>query len=251
MVNSSRASRLCAALLCVALIASTVPFAGAAGSMYGTIQASGTAWVASTSASDWARLSRARPLVAGDRLRTGTNGYLLADLGEAGVVGLYGDAEISATDVGSRPMIDVHKGKVAFHFSPKSKLMLAAKGAGIASDVMPADGYVEYGKDGVPVVVVENGALTVQLAGVDRQVASGERLALRANSRPEPVPPAASGGESKKAAAAAMGNAGENTYGGISPAGWTAIAGVAALTGGAIAVGLSDNANGSDNNGSN
>ena len=248
MGKSSRAARFCAASLSVALIVSNVPFAGAAGSIYGSIQASGSAWVASTSAADWARLSSRRPLVAGDRLRTGTDGYLLADLGEAGVVGLYGDAEVSATDVGNRPMIDVHKGKVAFHFSPKSELTLMAKGAGIASDAMPADGYVEYGADGVPVVVVEDGSLMVQVGGVDRKLTGGEQLALNGKGQPAPAPTAVSGAETKKAAAAATGKGGVlNTYGGISPPGWTAIAGVAALTGGAIAVGV----DGGDNNGSN
>lgn len=251
MANPSRAARFCAASLSLALVVSNVPFAGAAGSMYGTIQASGTAWVAATSTSDWSRLSSTRPLVAGDRLRTGTDGYVLADLGEAGVVGLYGDAEVSATDAGHRPMIDVHKGKVAFHFSPKSKLTVRANGAGIASDAMPADGYVEYGKDGVPVVVVEDGALMVQVAGMDRKLESGEQLALKGNSQPEPVRTAANGDESKKAAAAAMSKGGPNTYAGVSPAGWTAIAGVAALTGSAIAVGVSSGSgNGNDSNGS-
>jgi hypothetical protein len=234
------------------LIVSNVSFAGASGGVYGTIQASGMAWVASDS-KDWSRLSSTRPLTSGDRLRTGSDGYLLADLGEAGVVGLYGDAEITANDSGNRPTIGVQKGKVAFHFTPKSTLMLQAQGAGIASDATSADGYVEYGKDGVPVVVVEDGSLMVQLAGTDRKLTSGEKLALTSGSQPEPIQLAANDSESKKAAAAtASGKAGKTTYGGISAAGWTAIAGVVALTGGAVAVGVNSDSsgNGSDDNGS-
>jgi hypothetical protein len=215
--------------------------------VFGTIQVSGPAWVASDTA-DWSQLSSTRPLVAGDRLRTGSDGYLLADLGEAGVVGLYGDAEISANDAGDRPVIDVQKGKVAFHLSPKSNLMLQAKGAGIASDAAPADGYVEYGQDGVPVVVVEEGSLNVQVAGADRTVASGERLALNGDASAEPMRMAANDDETKKASAYSTSGSGKKTYGGISGAGWTAIGGVLALTAGAVGVALSDDDD--DDNGS-
>ena len=245
MAHRSGSGRAAAALLSIALIASNVPMAGAAGAIYGTIQSSGAAWVASNTA-DWSRLSSARPLAAGDRLRTGSDGYLLADLGEAGVVGLYGDAEVTANDAGSRPMIDVHRGKVAFHLSPESRMMLQAKGAGIKSDTTAADGYVEYGRDGVPVVVVEDGSLNVQVAGVDRKVLRGEQLALSSGSQPEPVRLAEASGESKKAAATAT-KTGAKTYGGISAAGWTAIAAVTAATGAAIGAGVSDGGhNGSD-----
>jgi hypothetical protein len=233
------AARVCAATLSLSLIALNVASVRAAGSVFGTIQVSGPAWVASDTA-DWSRLSSTRPLVAGDRLRTGSDGYLLADLGEAGVVGLYGDAEISANDAGDRPVIDVQKGKVAFHLSPKSNLMLQAKGAGIASDAMPADGYVEYGQDGVPVLVVEEGSLNVQVAGADRKLARGEKLALNANAQPEPVRLAANDDETKKAAAYSTSSGGKKTYGGISGAGWTAIGAVLVLTGGAVGLAVSD-----------
>jgi len=247
MAYPTRAKRACAALLSASLIVSNVGFAGAAGSVFGTIQVSGPAWVASSSA-DWSRLSSTRPLVAGDRLRTGSDGYLLADLGESGVVGLYGDAEITANDAGSRQIIDVHKGKVAFHLSPKSNMMLQAKGAGIASDAMPADGYVEYGQDGVPVVVVEDGSLMVQVGGNDRRLARGERLALNTGSQPEPIQLAQADSDAKKAAAATKSG---TTYGGISGGGWTAIAGVLVATGAAVGVAVSDDEqNDDDGNGS-
>ena len=130
MSNPTLVTRISAFVLSLGLVLATVPPVGAAGSVFGTIQVSGPAWVASGEA-DWSRLSSTRPLVSGDRLKTGSDGYLLADLGDAGVVGLYGDAEVTTTDAGPGPVIDVHKGKVAFHLSPESNLELQAKGAGI------------------------------------------------------------------------------------------------------------------------
>ncbi|RMD81975.1 MAG: hypothetical protein D6815_10370 [Candidatus Dadabacteria bacterium] len=222
----------------------TIPPVAPADSVFGTVQVSGPAWV-SSGATDWSQLSSTRPLVAGDRLRTGSDGYLLADLGEAGVVGLYGNAEIRANDSGQGPVIDVLKGKVAFHLSPRSNLQLKAQGAGIGSKATPADGYVEFDENGVPVVVVEEGSLRVQYAGMERELKRGERLALKSDA--EPVQVAASDEEEnrKKAAAvaaggAAAGGAGGAAFGGLSAAAWTAIGVVAAATGGAIAVANED-----------
>jgi hypothetical protein len=240
-----------ASLFLSSLLVLNVASASAAGSVFGTIQVSGPAWVASDS-TDWSKLSSTRPLVAGDRLRTGSDGYLLADLGEAGVVGLYGDAEVAATDTG-RPVINVQKGKVAFHLSPKSTVMLQAKGASIASDAAPADGYVEYGADGVPTVVVEEGGLNIQMAGVDHKLERGDKLALDSTMDAGPTRLAASDGsgdETKKAAAYST-DTGKHRYGGLTPAGWTAIGTVIVAAGTATAVAVSsDNQNSDDNNGS-
>lgn len=233
--------RFCVSVLSIGLLVGTAPPVGA-GSVFGTIQVSGPAWVASGSA-DWSRLSSTRPLVSGDRLKTGSDGYLLADLGDAGVVGLYGDAEVTTTDAGRGPVIDVHKGKVAFHLSPESNLKLQAKGADIGTQQAAADGYVEYDKHGVPVVVVEEGSLMVQVAGVDKQLQRGERLSLdaAASTQEEPVQVAMDDGDDRKAAAAAAG--GGATYGGLSAGAWTAVGVVVAATGGAIAA----SSGGSDN----
>jgi len=238
MASTTFMRRASAYALTLALVFSTVPPVGAAESVFGTIQVSGPAWVASSSA-DWSRLSSTRPLVAGDRLKTGSDGYLLADLGDAGVVGLYGDAEVNTVQDGSAPVIDVLKGKVAFHLSPDSKLKLQADGAGIGVQTAAADGYVEYGSDGVPVVVVEEGSLMVQVAGVDRELSRGERLALKADASAEPVQLAMNGDDdddNKKAGAAMTGSGGGGTYAGLSGAGWTAVGIVAAAVGGAFAV---------------
>jgi hypothetical protein len=241
--------RICASVLSVGLVVITVPPVGASGSVFGTIQVSGPAWVASGTA-DWSRLSSTRPLVSGDRLKTGSDGYLLADLGDAGVVGLYGDAEVTTTDAGpGGPVIDVHKGKVAFHLSPASNLKLQAKGAGIATQKAAADGYVEYDKHGVPVVVVEEGSLLVQMAGVDKTLSRGERLSISEASattdEPEQIAMQDDDDDSRKAAAMAA-DGGSATYGGLSAGAWTAVAVVVAATGGAIAA----SSGGSDSNGS-
>ncbi len=231
--------RASAYLFAGAFVVATVMPAGATDDIFGTIQVSGPAWVA-TQAADWARLSATRPLVSGDRLKTGSDGYLLADMGDDGVVGLYGDAEVSTHQTGETPIIDVHRGKVAFHLSPDSNLQLKADQAAIVSQTAAADGYVEYGVDGVPVVVVEEGNLMVQVAGAaDRTLNRGERMTLRGDAAPEPIQVAAAQGEddgdSRKAAAAKAGGAG-STKMGLSTAGWTAIGIVAAGVGGAFAI---------------
>jgi len=235
----TRIKWILASVLSLTVILVAVPPVGAVESVFGRIQVSGPAWVASDSA-DWSRLSSTRPLVAGDRLKTGSDGYLLADLGEQGVIGLYGDAEVTARQVGEAPAIEVHKGKVAFHLAPESKLKLNAEGAGIHSQKAAADGYVEYGQDGVPVVVVEEGSLNVQIAGVDSELTRGQKMALKPDASAEKIQIAASHeGEMKgddddrdKGGAMFMGG---KKYGGLSIAGWTALGVVGAATGGAIA----------------
>jgi len=234
--------RVSALVLSLSLAFAMMPPLGAADPVFGTIQVSGPAWVASDSA-DWSRLSTTRPLVAGDRLKTGSDGYLLADLGDSGVVGLYGDAEVTASDATGTPTIDVHRGKVAFHLSPESNLKLQADGADIESQTTAADGYVEYGTDGIPVVVVEEGALMVQIAGVDKQLTRGERMPLR-DAQPtavqqqtaEPIQLAQADDDSDRKKAAAVAGGSAAGAGGISAAGWTAIGIVgAAVIGGTVA----------------
>ena len=239
--------RFGASVLSLALVLSTVPPVGAAESVVGTIQVSGPAWVASPNA-DWSRLSSTRPLVAGDRLKTGSDGYLLADLGDAGVVGLYGDAEVATQDQGAGPVVDVHKGKVAFHMAPNSRMTLNAQGSAIASVERAADGYVEYNASGVPVVVVEDGSLNVQLAAGDtKTLGRGERLSLGASAGTvEPEKVAQADDDDRKAGAAASEET--KTYAGLSSTGWVAVAVVAGAIGG-TAYYAENRDQGDDNNG--
>ena len=208
---------------------------GALDSIFGTIRASGAAYVASD-ANDWSRLSTTRPLISGDRLKTGSDGYVLADLGADGVVGLFSDAYVTTTQMSGGPVIDVHGGRVAFHLSPESNLKLQAKGAGIMSQTASADGYVEYGPDGVPVVTVEEGNLLVYVNGVERELTQGESLVLQTDAEMEPVQLAAQHGKDEddddKKAGAAMVTSGEATSG-VSTTTWTAIGLVAVAAGGA------------------
>jgi hypothetical protein len=224
----------------------------AAEPVVGTIQVSGAAWVASASAS-WSRLSSTRPLVAGDRLRTGSDGYLLADLGDAGVVGLYGDAEVTTTTAGSSPVVEVEKGKVAFHLSPNSKMKLNARGTAIASGAMASDGYVEYDAMGTPVVVVEDGALRIQTAaGEVKTLSRGERLTIAA--APQAAVDVArvdDDDDARKAGAVAADEAlaaapGGKQYVGLDVPVWAAVAVVAGAVGGAVYAGVDDGDNGSD-----
>ena len=239
MENPTMVKRFYASLVSLAVVSLSFPAIGAAETVVGTIQVSGPAWVASDSA-DWSRLSSTRPLVEGDRLRTGSDGYLLADMGDAGVVGLYGDAEVATVDGAQGPVIDVLKGKVAFHLSPESKLQLQAEGADIASRRTAADGYVEYNSDGTPVVVVEEGSLNIQVAGIDRTVSRGERVALGAatsrstasTAQPVVVAGASKSEQNRKAGGAAVG-------GGAASAGTASAVGTtAAATGGMTVAGM-------------
>jgi hypothetical protein len=142
--------------------------------LLGTLRATGPAWIASGTA-DWSQLSASRTLVGGDRLRTGDGAYLLVDLGSDGVIGLFADSEVGTH--ASEPVVDVLKGKVAFHLAADSELNIRAKSGRIAASSEKAEGYVEY-QDSTPVVVVEYGELNVRIAGVDSKVGRGERIVI-------------------------------------------------------------------------
>jgi len=250
MGESGFGTRVGASVLALAVGLGTVPPVGAVEPIVGTIQVSGAAWVASSNA-DWSRLSSTRPLVAGDRLRTGSDGYLLADLGDAGVVGLYGNAEVATTSAGSGPVVDVQKGKVAFHLSPNSRMKLNARGTAIASGATASDGYVEYDAQGTPVVVVEDGALHVRSASGDvKTLSRGDRLAIAAATA-APVEVAQADDDSRKAGAVAgeeepVAAVGGAQYAGLTVPGWAAVAVVAGAIGGAVYYGADDGDNGSD-----
>ena len=219
-----------ASLMAVGMVLATVPTVGSAASIFGTIQVQGSAWVASGTDS-WSELSRTRPLVAGDKLKTAADGYLLADLGSQGVVGLYGNAEVTANDSGRGPVIDILRGKVAFHFGDKSALSLRANGADIAAGDA-ADGYVDL-TDGKAAVVVEKGSLNIVMAGVSRQLKRGQRLELEAGAQPVQL----AGAEAGAAAASASGTAAATTIAGLSTTALTAIGVVAVGVGAAAAAG--------------
>ena len=219
-----------ASLMAVGMVLATVPPVGAAASIFGTIQVKGSAWVSSGTDS-WSELSKTRPLVAGDKLKTAADGYLLADLGSHGVVGLYGNAEVTANDSGRGPVIDILKGKVAFHLGDKSALSLRANGADIvAGDA--ADGYVEF-TDGKASVVVEKGGLNVVVAGVSRELKRGQRLSLEPGAEPVQL----AGAEADAAAGSASGAGSATTIAGLSTTALTAIGVVAVGVGAAAAVG--------------
>lgn len=200
----------------------------------GSIRVSGPAFVASGDA-DWAPITAPRPLLAGDRLKTGKDGYLVADMGQNGLIGLFGDAEVATTEVDSKIAVDVLAGKVAFHLEPGAAVVIRMQDSEIVSGTGTADGYVEIGTEGVPpVVVMEGGALLVRLPdGGTKTLASGERLELG-----EPQDAAAAGSERRGAAAPsseAEPKKESAKKGGLTWKGWTAIAVVTAGVAGGIA----------------
>ena len=240
--------------VCISVaVASMLPVVGSANAVFGTLRATGPAWVAS-SRGEWWRVESTRPFVLGDRLRTGPDGYLLAELGDAGAIGLFAGAEV-VTET-SEPVIEVHAGKVAFHLPAASPVRLTALDAGIASDAMPAAGYVEYGDDGVPVVVTEQGRVSVHMGNAHQTIRTGERLVLKAGEYPEEaIEPASEEpgeeSESKKAAAAPEeADQPKRKFLGLSGWGWTGIAVVAAAVGGGVAAAGGGGGGGDDSNGS-
>jgi hypothetical protein len=127
---------------------------------------------------------------------------------------------------------------VAFHLSPESNLELQANGAGIKTHNTAADGYVEYDQHGVPFVVVEEGNLRVQVAGVDKNLARGDRFAIDSDAAIDEESMQLAGAtddDNDRKAAAMVAADGGATYGGLSAGAWTAVGVVVAATGGAIA----------------
>jgi hypothetical protein len=257
MAHSILSRRVGAYVLALSLALATVPSHGPAGSTFGTIQVNGPVWV-SSERTGWSKLSATRPLLSGDRLRTGMDGHLLAELGAEGVVGLFSDGELSTRNVAGKPVIEVTRGKLAFHLPAESGLRLEADGASIIATTDVGTGYIEYGEDGVPVVVVERGNLVVQLAGDDREVARGQRLVLRAGAEITPLGIATvdgadrsspgkagalsttvAGSESTASAkTSTVGAAAGGTYLGLGTTGWTAIGAAAVAVAGGTAGGV-------------
>lgn len=174
------AARIFAPLAAFALVLSAAIPAVALNPVFGTIQVNGPVYVADEG--DWDSVELTRPMVAGDRLKTGSEGYLLADLGSEGIVGMYSNTEISTDGTDEGPSIDVHAGKLAFHLAAFSGLKITAAGAEIlpakSANEQGADGYIEINEHGDAVVAVEEGELAVRIAGVDRTLQKGERLLL-------------------------------------------------------------------------
>jgi len=194
--------------------------------------------------------------VAGDRLRTGTGGNLLADLGNRGVIGLYASSEVEVAEQGDAITVEVKQGKVAFHMEPGGRVRVTARGAVIPASPLKevADGYVEFDASGAPQVVVESPALNVTLAdGTVRTLAGGDRLALTAGPEAAPSKVATAEQDERKAGpvAAPPKTAGRRKYAGLSPLAWTAIGAlvVAVGVGAGVAAG-GGGGSGGDSNGS-
>jgi len=230
--------RIAACVLSLAVALATVPPVGAAETALGTIQVNGPAFAASGNA-EWAQIMGPRPLFAGDRLKTGRDGYLVGDLGAIGVIGLFGNTEVTTATSGDLFVVDVLKGKAAFHLEPGSRMRLTAKGATVVPGTNAADGYVEFDATGTPVVVMEGGALDVKFAdGTTKGLSRGERLALTGTAQPEPAP-VASAEDDRRAtgAASAPPEKVKKKYAGLTPLGWTAVGvAAAAVAGGAAAL---------------
>jgi hypothetical protein len=237
--------RAAACVLAVTMTFSTVP-AGAAGeAILGSIVFTGTAYSA-TPTTDWAPLTANRPLVAGDRLKTGKDSSLVADFAKLGLVGLYADSEMAVTEKGGDVVVDAQRGKVAFYLAQGSPLKLTAGGATIAAVTAKAEGYVQYNDKGVPELVVESDNVSVVVAGATKVFARGDKIAL---TEAATTTASASADERK---AGVLEPPPEKRHR-ISPLGWTAIAGAVAAVGIGVGVGVGaggGGGGGGDSNGS-
>lgn len=241
--------RLVACVLSVAVVLATVPPLGAAETALGTIQVNGPAFAASGTA-PWAQIVGPRPLFAGDRLKTEKDGYLVGDLGAIGVIGLFGDTEVTTATSDNLFVVEVLKGKAAFHLEPGSRMRLSAKGAMIVPGTNAADGYIEFDATGSPVLVMEGGVLDIKFAdGTTKALSRGERLAMT-TAQPEAAPVVA--GEDERKATGAASAPPEKTkkkYAGLTPLGWTAVGlAAAAVAGGAAALASGGGGGGGGNN---
>jgi hypothetical protein len=235
-------------LLSLAVSLALVPPVAAADRVAGSIRVSGPAFAARPGG-DWATITAPRPLVAGDLLKTGKDGYLVADMGANGLIGLFGDSEVSTSETADGLIVEVVHGKVAFHLEPKATIGIRIANATIHSGEETADGYVELDSVSPPAVVMEGGTLDVRLPdGGTKTIATGERLELGTTTA------VIESRDDRRAAGAASPDDGKKPerrkYAGLSLRGWTAIAVVAAAVAGGAAALAGGGGGGGGGNGS-
>lgn len=170
MLSNALWKRVLAYVVSTGMIIGQVPYVGAAPSVFGTVRGAGPAWVGADS-SEWSQVSSTRPLLAGDSLKTGDKGFVLAELGHQGTVGMYSGAEVRTSGTSDAAVIDVTKGKVAFHVGDNSALQLASAGAAVKGSGK-ADGYIDGGHS----LTVERGVMQVAMSGGEHTVKAGQRF---------------------------------------------------------------------------
>jgi len=153
----------------------------AAATVVGSLQPAGAVWVASD-AGRWDAVTSVRPMVGGDRLRTGDDGYLMADLGVHGAVAMFSNTEVSTSAPADGMHVEVQAGKLAFRVVQGGDLTIAGPGSLIRSqdqtEAAGAEGYLAVGDDGQTRVAVEKGSLLVQVAGRGRRIEAGQQLTV-------------------------------------------------------------------------
>jgi hypothetical protein len=237
--------RAAACVLTVTITFSTVPPVAARDAILGTTIVSGTAF-SSTATSDWVKITGTVPLVSGDRLKTGKDSGLVADLHKHGVIGLYDDSEISVVEQGADIAVEALAGKVAFYLAPRSRIKLTASNATIAADTRKAEGYVEFNQQGVPELVVESDDVSVMVAGGAAKVyARGDRIVLSDAALAQAQVKVTTTDE-RKAGVVGPAPAKSRKKGGLSPLAWTAIGLAVVAAGVGAGVGLSGGGGGGD-----
>lgn len=246
--------RATAALFAAATMFATLPRGWALEPMLGTVQGKGVSYAA-TATGPWVKILGARPLVGGDRLRTGADGNLLADFGELGVVGLYDNTEVSVSEQDSDIVVEVLAGKAAFHVE-RERLKITARGSVIGAGTLTAataDGYVDFDPAGTAHVTVESDSLNVTLPGGRIAMLShGERLALVGDAPAAPEVALLVGDERKAGPVEALPDKGRKNRHGLSARGWTALGAVVVAVGVGVGVGVGSDGGGGggDTNGS-
>jgi hypothetical protein len=237
--------RAAACVLAITITFTTVPPVAARDAILGTIVVSGTAF-SSTPTTEWVQITATRPVVNGDRLKTEKDATLVVDFHQLGIVGLYENSEMWVTEAGTGVAVEARRGKVAFFLAPESPLKVNAGAATIAAGERKAEGFVEFNHHGPPELVIESDDMNVVIAGGGSKVFTrGDRVVL--NDTLATVPAKATTSDERKAGAMeATPKKSDNKVAGLSPLGWTAIAGAVAAVGIGLGVGLSGGGGGGD-----
>lgn len=181
----------------VAVLISVLALPALAG-ILGTVRPAGQVWVAQggQDGTAWSPLERTRPLLSGDRLRTGAGAFVLADLGGQGSLALAPESRlvVSATRDRTQPRLQLalEEGLVAFSTPRAGGLILSAGGSSMTvSEAGTRGALVSDGQ--LALVRVDEGALLVRTGGEPLRLEAGGQMLLAAGSAAKAAAAEASG----------------------------------------------------------
>lgn len=218
--------RLTAAIL-VSVCAVAATATADSRAVLGTVRASGATWVSATG-SDWDRLERTRPLVAGDRLRTAAGGFALADLGQAGSLALAPESRIVVERGEGGAIANLEQGLVAFSAMRVGGLTISVAESHLSTAAPVSRGtLVTDGR--LALLRVDEGAMAVSTSGGTARVEAGGQLLLAASVSAATAAAAEASGDG---ATDRLASWARSRLGGLN---WSSVALLAAVAGGVVA----------------